>query len=256
MKQTLYQILGVDPKASAQEIEAAYIARIDELKFATLQDPNKLRVLQQSKEVLSDANRRATYDASLAAPVATATIVAEEEPEPSFLQQWGKWIAVGVAVIAVGIMWPKHSTPPAPQKPQQPAAVAQSVAPAPVLTPSPSAAPAPVLTPTPSAAPVASVAVPAAEPPPADVPASPVAGEWACTDAISGHDSKYNFQQNGVLRIVTNEGQANEAKYELSGKELTVTDAKQVGKYTVEELVARKMILNTGGGGRRVVCKR
>jgi hypothetical protein len=241
MKQTLYQILGVDPKASAQEIEAAYIARIDELKFATLQDPNKLRVLQQSREVLSDANRRATYDASLAVPVATATNVAEQEPEPSFLQQWGKWIAVGVAVIIIGMWWAKHSTAPAPQKAPQPAVVAQPVAPAPV--------------PTPSAAPVASVAVPAAEPPPADVPASPVAGEWTCTDAISGHDSKYNFRQNGVLRIVTNEGQASEAKYELSGKELTITDDKQVGTYTVEELVARKMILNTGGG-RRVVCKR
>jgi curved DNA-binding protein CbpA len=246
MKQTLYQILGVDSKASAQEIEAAYIARIDELKFATLQDPNKLRVLQQSKEVLSDANRRATYDASLAVPVAAATNVAEEEPEPSFLQQWGKWIAVGVAVIIVGIWWAKHGASPPPQKPRQPTAVAQPVAPAPVPNP----------TPTPSAAPVASVAVPAAEPPPADAPASPVAGEWSCTDAISGHDSKYNFQQNGVLRIVTNEGQASEAKYELSGKELTVTDDKQVGTYTVEELVARKMILNAGAGGRRVVCKR
>lgn len=245
MKHTLYQILGVDPKASAQEIEAAYIARIDELKFATLQDPNKLRVLQQSKEVLSDANRRATYDASLAVPVATATNVAQQEPEPSFLQQWGKWIAAGVAVIIVGIWWAKHSTSPPPQKPQQPAAAAQSVAPAPVSTP----------TPTPSVAPVASVAVPAAELPPTDVPASPVSGEWSCTDAISGHDSKYNFQQNGVLRIVTNEGQSSEAKYELSGKVLTVTDDKQVGAYTVEELVARKMILNTGGG-RRVVCKR
>jgi hypothetical protein len=252
MKQTLYQILGVDSRASAQEIEAAYIARIDELKFATLQDPNKLRVLQQSKEVLSDANRRATYDASLAVPVATATIVAEEEPEPSFLQQWGKWIAAGVAVIVVGILLAKHSTPPAPQRPPQPAAVAQSVAPAPVSTPTPTPTP----TPSPPAAPIASVAVPAAEPPPADAPASPVAGEWLCTDAISGHDSKYNFQQNGVLRIVTNEGQASEAKYELSGKELTITDDKQVGKYTVEEFVARKMILNTGAGGRRVVCKR
>jgi|SRR5579859_2768735 len=246
MKQTLYQILGVNPKASAQEIEAAYSARIDELKFATLQDPNKLRVLQQSREVLSDANRRATYDASLAVPAATTTHVAEQEPEFSFLQQWGMWIVAGVAVIIVGTWWAKHSTAPPPQKPPQPTAVAQPVAPAPDPTP----------TPTPSAAPIASVAVPAAEPPPADAPASPVAGEWLCTDAISGHDSKYNFQQNGVLRVVTSEGQASEAKYELSGKELTVTDDKLVAKYAVEELVARKMILNTGAGGRRVVCKR
>ena len=33
MKKTLYQILGVDPKASQEEIEAAYNARIDELSI-------------------------------------------------------------------------------------------------------------------------------------------------------------------------------------------------------------------------------
>src|SRR5579859_5816293 len=248
MKHTLYQILGVDPKASAQEIEAAYIARVDELKFATLQDPNKLRVLQQSKDVLSDANRRATYDASLAVPVAAPAKVVEEEPGPSLLQHWGKWIAAGVVAIIIVIWWAKHSTSPAPQKPPQSTAVTQPAAPASDPTPTP--------IPTPTAAPIASVAVPAVESPPADAPASPVAGEWLCTDAISGHDSKYNFQQNGVLRVVTSEGQASEAKYELSGKELTVTDDKLVAKYAVEELVARKMILNTGAGGRRVVCKR
>ena len=65
MKKTLYQILGVDPGASLPEIEAAYNARIDELKFATIQDPNKLRVLQQSKAMLVDPARPATYAASI-----------------------------------------------------------------------------------------------------------------------------------------------------------------------------------------------
>src|SRR5260221_8582463 len=103
MKKTLYQILGVDPKASAQDIEAAYIARIDELKYATLQDPNKLRVLQQSKEILSDPSQRATYDASLSRPEASpiSRPIAAPDPEPSFLQQWGKWIAAVVVVIGL-----------------------------------------------------------------------------------------------------------------------------------------------------------
>jgi hypothetical protein len=134
MKKTLYQILGVDPKASQQEIEAAYIARIDELKFATLQDPNKLRVLQQSKEILSDANQRATYDASIAVRASPEPRVIEEEPEPTVLEQWGKWIAAGVIVIAAGLWWANHRVaPPAPRPatPATPQAGSQPASPAP-----------------------------------------------------------------------------------------------------------------------------
>ena len=69
MKKTLYQILGVDPKASAQDIAAAYSMRLEEYKVATIRDPNKLVVLQQAKEILTDATQRAAYDVSLAGRV-------------------------------------------------------------------------------------------------------------------------------------------------------------------------------------------
>ena len=252
MKKTLYQILGVDPKASPQEIEAAYIARIDELKFATLQDPNKLRVLQQSKEVLSDANRRATYDASITVHVASALDAAEEEPDLTFVQRWGKWIATGVAVIVVGIWWAKHGEAPAPEKLPPPKAILQAVVPsAPALPPAnePAAAPA--------AAALPAAALPAAAvPPPADTPVSPVMGEWSCADAITGRTSRYNFQQKGVLSMTASDGQVSDYKYELDGLALKVTDPRQTSIFAIEELVARKMILNTGAGGQRVVCTR
>ena len=244
MKKTLYQILGVEPKASKQEIEAAYIARVDELKFATLQDPNKLKMLQQSKEILTDPGQRATYDASISVPVEAAPAAAKkakEEPEPSFLRQWGKWIAAAVVLIGLFVLWPRRAAiPPPPQLAQQIAA--KPVEPVPQLVQP--AAPINV------APPVTSVE------PPADLRDNPVMGEWSCADAISGRTSKYNFQQDGVLRIATGDAQIADYKYELSGKVLTLTDSKQASTLGVEELVARKMILNTGADGRRLVCKR
>ncbi len=241
MKKTLYEILGVEPKASKQDIEAAYIARIDELKYATLQDPNKLRVLQQSKEILSDPSQRATYDASISKPATSATYapVAAPDPEPSFLQQWGKWLAAVVVVIVLFALWPKRAAtppPPATQTAAKPAPVPQAVKPA-----TPTNVPAPTVS---------------AEPPPAEVSVSPLAGEWACADAISGRTAKYNFQQDAILKIAFSDGQIAESRYELAGKTLTLTDTAKVSTLTVEEMTTRKMILNTGAEGRRLVCKR
>jgi hypothetical protein len=92
--------------------------------------------------------------------------------------------------------------------------------------------------------------------PPAALPDSPVLGEWSCADAISGRTSKYNFQQDAVLRIAAGDGQIADYKYELSGRVLTLTDPKQVNTFAIEELTSRKMILNAGTEGRRVVCQR
>ena len=249
MKKTLYQILGVDPKASQQEIEAAYIARIDELKFATLQDPNKLRVLQQSKEILSDANQRATYDASIAVRATPEPRVMEEEPEPTVLEQWGKWIAAGVIVLAAGLWWANHRVAPPPPKPATPATPQASASPEPA-----SPAPPPAVQTAEPAAQTNAAAVVAV--PPAAAPVSAVMGEWSCDDAITGHTSKYSFKQDSALDIVTTDGQTREYKYELEGKSLKVVDGKKSSTFTIEEMAARKIILNTGGGGQRVVCKR
>ena len=246
MKKTLYQILGVDPKASSQEIEAAYAKRLEELKLATIQDPNKLVVLQQSKAVLTDPTQRAAYDGSLAgrdAPPAQA-----EEPEPSILQQWGKWIVAGLVIVGVGVWWARQSAAPRPRNPP-----AQQIAPRPVQpAPQPVQAAAGTLAPTPNNVAPAAPSVP----PPADVPANPLLGEWSCSDVISGRNSKYNFQQDGALSIASSDGQTADLKYELSGKTLKLADPKQASSLAIEELVARKMILYAGTGGQRVVCTR
>ena len=240
MKKTLYEILGVDSKATAQEINAAYIARIDELKTATMQDPNKLRVLQQSKELLSDPVQRTAYDASLAKPQAPESVVSQEEPEPSFVHKWGKWVAAAVVLVGLFVLWPKRAAVPPPPPPAKRAAA--EPAPAPQLTP-------PVQSM--NAAPAVS-----AEPPTLEVPANPIAGEWSCTDAISGRTSRYNFHQDAILKFAAGDGQITEWKYELAGKTLTLTDSAKVVTWTVEEMTTRKVILNTGTEGRRLVCIR
>ena len=85
---------------------------------------------------------------------------------------------------------------------------------------------------------------------------NPIAGEWSCTDAISGRTSRYNFQQDAILKIAAGDGQITESKYELAGKTLTLTDTAKVVTWTVEEMTTRKVILNTGTEGRRLVCTR
>jgi hypothetical protein len=261
MKNTLYQILGVDPKASLQQIEAAYAMRLEELKVATIRDPNKLIVLQQCREILCDANQRATYDASIAVRASPEPALAEE-PESTFVQRWGKWIAAALVVIVAGLLWAKHGSPPPAQK-----APLQAVAP---NTPASPAPPEPAANvPAAVTAPAAAVAQPVANVPaivsapaavvasqPAETPVSPVAGEWSCDDAITGHTSKYNFQKGGELSIATSDGQHQDLKYELDGSSLKIADSKQTSVDAIEELGPRKMILNTGAGGRRLVCKR
>jgi hypothetical protein len=250
MKKTLYQILGVDPKASAAEIVAAYNARVEELSVATLHDPNKLVVLQQAKEILSDPNRRAAYDASLTPAGAAPRRETAAEPEPGVMQVWGKWIAAGVILIAVSIWWTHRGAPPPAPRPTPP-----QVAPAPSEPSAQSARPANEPA-TPPAEAKDGAAPPAALPPAQEAPSSPVAGVWSCNDSISGRTSKYEFQPDGTLTISGSDGPAQSLNYEISGMVLKVGDPKQSSTLSIEVSTARKLVLNTGAEGRRLVCSR
>jgi len=86
--------------------------------------------------------------------------------------------------------------------------------------------------------------------------ADPLAGDWSCEDALTGHTSRYSFQNNGVLSIATSDGQLLDFKYERELRTLKLTDATAARAFAIEELTTRKMILNLGAGGQRVVCKR
>lgn len=265
MKKTLYQILGVDPKASAQDIAAAYDKRVEEFGAATIRDPNKLVALQQAKEILSDPNQRAGYDVSLAARVAPMPADAVDGPAPGLIQVWGKWIVVGVVLIAVGIWWlnwrapleiqtrTPHPTQTQTQTPTQtiplPQVASRTLEPAPqtvqLSEPSVSAGDAKETAPL-----VAAVQSQDSS------PASPILGQWLCHESISGLATQYNFQPDGVLNLAASDGKTVTLSYELSGTALKLNGLNPARTFTIEELTALKMILHTGVEGRREVCAR
>jgi hypothetical protein len=249
MKKTLYQILGVDPKATAEDIAAAYSKRLEEYNVATIVDPNKLVVLQQAKEILLDVNQRAAYDGSLAGRVRRSPVETVEELEPSFLQVWGKWIVVGVVVIAAGVWWAKRDASPPARNTPPPQVASGTLEP----TPQPDQ---PVDLPV-NPGDAKETAPPAAEVEPQnDSPTSPILGQWPCRDSISARSSQYNFNPDGTLSIATADGKVVTLKYAVSGNALKLTGPDRASTFMIEELNARRMVLHTDSEGRREVCER
>src|SRR5256885_4635020 len=128
MKKTLYEVLGVDAKATTEEIAARYRALCAELAAKTSTDvDNEQKFLKSAAETLTLPEHRARYDRSLHAVVAeVSSDIAEEEA--SSLATWGIVGAVVLAAIA-GIYFLSHRGPP---PPAQPAVVVQVARPAPV----------------------------------------------------------------------------------------------------------------------------
>jgi DnaJ-class molecular chaperone len=63
-----YMDLGVDPKASQQEIEKVYGKRVAELRVSTVEDaPEELAEVEAAYAVLRDPQKRSSYDARLKA---------------------------------------------------------------------------------------------------------------------------------------------------------------------------------------------
>ena len=63
-----YMDLGVDPKASQQEIEKVYGRRVAELRVSKVEDaPEELAEVEAAYAVLRDPQKRSSYDARLKA---------------------------------------------------------------------------------------------------------------------------------------------------------------------------------------------
>ena len=80
-KKTLYQILGVRRDASAEEIGLAHEMKSAEMQRAQPPDPGGLALVTEAHRILSNAERRAAYDAALvaAAEKAAAAQQAQEQ---------------------------------------------------------------------------------------------------------------------------------------------------------------------------------
>jgi molecular chaperone DnaJ len=63
-----YMDLGVDPKASQQEVEKVYGKRVAELRMSKVEDaPEELAEVEAAYAVLGDPRKRSSYDARLKA---------------------------------------------------------------------------------------------------------------------------------------------------------------------------------------------
>jgi DnaJ-class molecular chaperone len=75
MKRTLYQMLGISPEATPEEIKAAYTRRLEGLITATQRGEtdavNEERILKDVREILLDPASRAAYDQRLKDPDST-----------------------------------------------------------------------------------------------------------------------------------------------------------------------------------------
>jgi serine protease Do len=123
-KETLYDILELPNNAPPGDIEKAYQNRVAELrKQKAAQDPRRVALLREAREVLSNPARRAAYDRSLRSESFLGTTETTRLP-------W-KPIGIGVAAAAAAIALYFVLRPPPPPKPGTPkeilAAISESL---------------------------------------------------------------------------------------------------------------------------------
>jgi hypothetical protein len=138
-KKTLYEILGIPRDANPLDIGLAHERRVAEMRRAVPPDPSAEALVQQAFEILSNANRRAAYDAQLitaaersaAAEQATPDLEIGEDEEPK--RKIPVVAIVLVAAIAIGVAFFALRTPSEPP----PAAAIAEAPPAPPEPPAP-----------------------------------------------------------------------------------------------------------------------
>jgi hypothetical protein len=83
-----------------------------------------------------------------------------------------------------------------------------------------------------------------------------VVGNWDCFEPVTGRNSEYGFAADGTLTINPASGGSQTLNYKMAGRRINLTDTDPPRTIDVEELSERKMILNSSGGGQRIVCSR
>ena len=277
MKQTLYDILEVSRDASFEDIEVAYAKRFEKLKGETSWDSNRLVMLNEAREVLSDAAKRSAYDASLEAATQQPeprihTVEIEDTPRSS-----AGWIVAGVIVLAAIVWWVmRDDSPPAEITVAQPVEEGvefelggeeETLV---VLEGGDAAGLADEETISEIDAIYASEEdeaegdalfgdVVESEPVAAATPApgggAAIIGFWDCFEPVTGRTSEYGFASDGGLTIRPPDGVMQSFSYEVAGQAVNVTDANPPRSLAIEDLAPRRLVLSSGAG-QRLVCTR
>lgn len=275
MKQTLYDILEVSRDASFEDIEVAYARRFEKLKGETSWDSNRLVMLNEAREVLSDAAKRTAYDASLdvstqqpEARIYSSEI--EDAPRSS-----AKWIIAVVIVLAAAIWWVMRDTQapadipgtqPVEEQPQFEADSEDEMLFVPEGDDAVDLTDEEILSeieaefgiddeePEVSEVPGATAeGAPAAATAPPDVVS--IVGFWNCFEPVTGRTSEYRFADGGSLNIRLPGGELQSFRYETGGRNVNIVDSNPPRSLGIEELGARRLVLSSGAG-QRLVCSR
>jgi len=122
MKTTLYQLLGVAPNASKEQIAGAYRTALGAAKNAWHSDPNSVTFLRDAYQILSNDAQRAAYDASLlraqrgaGAPAPAAEVRAIG---------WVPWLVGVMVLVGLAVAWQSSKAAVQPAAPKT-ASVAQ-----------------------------------------------------------------------------------------------------------------------------------
>src|SRR5882672_3337771 len=116
MKTTLYQLLGVAPNASKEQIAAAYRTALGAAENARHSDPNSATFLRDAYQILSNDAQRAAYDASLVraqrgaaapAPAADARAIG-----------WMPWLVGVMLLVGLVAAWQWRKAPVQPASPK------------------------------------------------------------------------------------------------------------------------------------------
>lgn len=127
-KQNHYEVLGVSPRASLEEIRRAYRNQVRKEHPDVSRDANhaSIAAINEAWNILSDPAKRRSFDLSLKIPTqSTATRFTEAEKTaetivyPPARFPWRSMLVLAGIGIAAVLVLNAFSTPPAPGKPDQ-----------------------------------------------------------------------------------------------------------------------------------------
>jgi hypothetical protein len=92
--------------------------------------------------------------------------------------------------------------------------------------------------------------------PMSDTPRELVLGTWSCGGADAARNGQYSYARDGGVTISSGDRKPVSGHYSVSGRAIEFIVPASIYSYTVEEITEKKMVLNTGEGGLRLVCER
>jgi len=113
MKRTLYEMLGIPPDATSEQIQAAYVARLAALNAPSLQGNedavNETRMLREGYQILTDPARKHHYDSVLSNPNSMLRTQVLFMPEGAQRKKLGmQTVVLVIAVLVLAAVVHRH----------------------------------------------------------------------------------------------------------------------------------------------------